>query len=72
MENVDKDLVSTWVKQGYSYESISQELKRNSTDVRGLSSRSVRRFCFCNGIKKMDENEVDDTIGILINEVKYS
>ena len=46
MELVDENLVIDLIeKQKFSYEQASSVLKERVPGVRGLSSRSVRRFC---------------------------
>ena len=46
MELVDENLVIDLIeKQKLSYEQASSVLKERAPGVRGLSSRSVRRFC---------------------------
>ena len=45
MESVDKDLVVIWIKNGCTIQWISEELQKQYPDGRGLSARSVRRFC---------------------------
>ena len=52
---------------------ISTELKKMFPENnRGISARSVRRFCSNEGIAKMTENELDDVVRRSINEVNYS
>ena len=69
MENVSIDVITTWVKQGCTYEKISDELKRMFPNTPGLSSRSVRRFCSTHGIKRMSQEELDDTVKESVSEV---
>ena len=45
MESVDKDMVVAWIKNGCTIQWISEELQKHNPDRRGLSARSVRRFC---------------------------
>ena len=40
------------VESGKTYTEISEILQQNNINVRGLSARSVRRFCFENKIDK--------------------
>ena len=51
MENISKDFVKKLVYEGKSHEEISEILKAiYPSIVRGLSVRSVRRFCSMNTI----------------------
>ncbi len=53
MENVDKDMIVVWIKEGHSYAWISDELKKLfPSQLRGVSARSVRCFHNKYGIKK--------------------
>ena len=46
MEHVEKFEVEKLVRDGHTYEQISWELRRHCPEIqRGLSSRSVRRYC---------------------------
>ena len=45
MESVDKDMVVACIKNGCTIQWISEELHKQNPDRRGLSARSVRRFC---------------------------
>ena len=61
MEAVNKCLVEKWVKEGKTYEMISEELHKLYPGLRrGMSARSVRRFCSKNNIKRITEDELDD------------
>ena len=37
--------------------------------VRGFTEKSVRRYCKVHGIKKMDEQEIDDIVSKAVVEV---
>ena len=70
MEAVDKDMVQQWVQQGHSYEWISKNLMLRYPAInRGLSARSVRRFCSMNGIKKLSDSELDTIVKKSVEEV---
>ena len=70
MENVDKDMIVVWIKEGHSYAWISDELKKLfPSQLRGISARSVRRFCNKFGIKKMSLQELDTVIETAVDEV---
>ncbi len=70
MENVDETLVRQWMNQRLSYEKISTNLKETYPNIsRGLSARSVRRYCEKIGIKRQSDSEVDHVVGIATKEV---
>ena len=70
MDEVDHAEVIELVKRGYTYEIISEIFKSNYPHVkRGLSSRSIRRFCKDNNVKKLDEEEVDEIVEGAVTEV---
>ena len=71
MESVDKDMVVTWIKNGCTIQWISEELQKQYPDRRGLSARSVRRFCQKENITKMTENETDETCEVSIKCTLY-
>ena len=72
MENISTHLLTSWIKQGHTYEWISNELKVLFPEKqRGFSARSVRRFCSNEGITKMDENELDEVLKISVDEVNW-
>ena len=72
MENISTNLLTSWIKQGHTYEWISNELKVLFPEKqRGFSARSVRRFCSNEGITKMDENELDEVLKISADEVNW-
>ena len=70
MEVVDRSLLEQWVKQRLSFEEISDNLKGLYPNIsRGLSVRSVRRYCKQNGLKRPSLNEVDALVETATNEV---
>ena len=66
---MDVEVVTDWRKKGMTYKEISARLQQACPQVRGLSERSVRRFCKENGIEKMNDAEVDDVIEEVVEEV---
>ena len=44
-DRVDEDDIRAYITQGFTHAQISDILKENFPGVRGLSSRSVRRYC---------------------------
>ena len=70
MDSIEKSEVMEMVKRGYSYERISHFLKANHPNItKGLSLRSVRRFCKENNIQKLNEPEIDEIVGHAVEEV---
>ena len=71
-----EDLVSRLVQGGSSYESISRFLTVVcGPQVRGLSSRSIRRFCSQRGLRHrgfLDDATLDRIINNLIRSVGHS
>ena len=73
VEQVDADIVErlqSLIDRGMSYEEISHFLcTRHPSISRGLSARSIRRFCASRGISKRKETELDHIISQSISEV---
>ena len=58
-------LIRDRVRRGYSHQAIAQELQQQCPSIRGLSTRSVRRFCSTNEIhhsSRLSANEVDNVV----------
>ena len=67
---MDGALVEYLRCQGRTYRQISDLLKQQYPNTaNGLSSRSIRRFCFMNSIKKLSNNEIDAIVEEAIHEV---
>ena len=45
MESNDKEMVAELRKKGYTYKKISETLLSMHPNMKGLSERSVQRFC---------------------------
>ena len=59
-----------YVDEGKSYETISALLKQKYPSIgRGLSARSVRRFCVSNNISKKKGPELDMIVAQSVSEV---
>ena len=70
MENVSKDFVKKLVYEGKSHEEISEILKATfPIIVRGLSVRSVRRFCSMNDIHRCKDSRLDEIVEECVSEV---
>ena len=66
---VDPAVVTKWRKDGLTYAQISHKLHEMFPSQRGFTERSVRRYCKVHGIKKMDEQEIDDIVSKAVVEV---
>ena len=70
MENISKDFVKKLVYEGKSHEEISEILKATYPSiVRGLSVRSVRRFCSMNSIHRCKDSRLDEIVEECVSEV---
>ena len=59
-----------YVDEGKSYETISSLLKQKYPSIdRGLSARSVRRFCSSNKISKKQGPQLDVIVAQSVSEV---
>ena len=71
MEAVDKEMVEQWVKEGHSYEWISDALTAMYPAIeRGLSARSVRRYCCKYNIKRLTDDQLDEVVQESVHEVQ--
>ena len=60
------------VNERKSHEQISVELQRAYPDVRGLSTRSVRRFCASEGVQRtsrLPDDQLDRVIFYCVQSV---
>ena len=64
MENVSKDFVMKLVQEDKSHEEILSEILKATypSIVRGLSVRSVRRFCSTNDIHCCKDSTLDEIV----------
>ena len=73
MENVSKDFVKKLVYEGKSHEEISEILKATYPSIiRGLSVRSVRRFCSMNDIHRCKDSRLHEIVEECVSEVSAS
>ena len=71
MKHVDEALVRNWIEERLSYERTCERLKDVYPNIsRGLSARSVRRYCKKLGITRQNDEEIDHVIGGAVKEVK--
>lgn len=54
------ETLQRYIDEGKSYEHISETL--SCLYPRGLSARSVRRFCAANGMSKRKGNQLDEIV----------
>jgi hypothetical protein len=69
MDSVPLLLVEYLIKTGLTYAQVSEELQRRYPGIRGLSSRSVRRYCNVNNIVHLNDREIDGLAEQAILEV---
>ena len=67
MENISKDFVKKLLYEGKSREEILKATYPSK--VRGLSVRSVRRFCSMNNIYRCKDSRLDEIIEECVSEV---
>lgn len=72
MEAVNRDDVKVMVHKGMTHKQISAELQIRFPGIRGLSERSVRRFCEKYGIHKPRGLELDRLVEEAVQEVLAS
>ena len=71
LESISKDFIRKLVYEGKSHEEISEILKTTYPSiVRGLSVRSVRRFCLNNDIHRCKDSELDMIVDKCDSEVR--
>lgn len=66
---MEVEYVACQRKNGRTYAEISEQLKQMFPSQKGLSERSVRRFCKLHRLTKMDEEEVDEVVEQAVDEV---
>lgn len=70
MKSTSRDFIRKLVYEGKSHEEISEILKTTYPSiVRGLSARSVRRFCL-NDIHRCKHGELDAIVDKCVSEVR--
>ena len=70
------EYVKECVQKNHTYWQISDNFKREFAEPaevnRSFSKRNIRLFCLKNGIKKLDNFQVDNSIQQSISEVLYN
>ena len=65
--------IQCWIDEGKTFQEISDTLQgRFPSVMRGLSARSLRRFCRNHSIQKRKGAELDSIVSDCINEVSTS
>ena len=59
MELLDEETVALLVRRGYTHKAISGYYKSLNPGIRGLSERSVHRFCHSKSIHRISDDEID-------------
>ena len=63
-------LIKNLIEDNKMYKHVSEILIQNFPEVtRGFSERNVRLFCAKNGIRRLNEYEVDSIVQGCVNEV---
>ena len=60
--------------QNWTHKQVSDLLKKRSANMRGLSERSVRRFCACKGIhrtSRIDDQTLRERVTKAVSMVSY-
>ena len=73
IEGLKDDMYRKVVSERKAYDQISRELQHCYPSVRGISARSVRRYCSINGIKRtsrMADHEIERVVATNIAEVR--
>ena len=70
MDTISAEFVYSLVVKGWSYRDISEHLQSMYPHIqRGLSERSVRRFCCDHGITKLKGSDLNKVVEGAITEV---
>ena len=72
MDSVPLLHVEYLIKSGLTYNEVSEELMRTYPGVRGLSARTVRRYCHVNGISHLNTSEIESLAVEAIYEVLFN
>ena len=73
MDSFDEEIVRQKIEvEGWTHERLSDFLRAENPSTRGLSTRSVRRYCCANDIHKtprLSHKEVEEAVRQAISEV---
>ena len=73
IEGLKDDMYRKVVSERKAYNQISRELQHCYPSVRGISARSVRRYCSINGIKRTSriaDHEIERVVATNIAKVR--
>jgi len=71
MEVLDVEEVSFFIEQGKTYQQISDILKERYPGIRGLSLRSLKRFCASNGLStRASQESIELNVSSAVEEVR--
>lgn len=70
MDNIEVGEIVSLIKDGKTYNQISETLQEMYPDVRGFSLNSVKRFCTKNNLStRMSEGVIKEAVKNAVNEV---
>ena len=75
LPNIESIIRHYIVVEKRSYESVSDELKRQYGSTRGLSTRSIRRYCRQHDIQqtsRLSQDQIDIVVAGNVSKVNYS
>ena len=72
MDGINPDIVAKFRKDGLTYGEISVRLEEECGQQRGISERSVRRYCKRHGTEKRNDEEIDGVVEEAVQEVTKS
>ena len=61
-EIADETLVKRLIWQGYTHGEISCFYQQHYPDLRGLGSRSVRRYCTERNLRRLSDEDLDEIV----------
>lgn len=70
MEKFEKEFIESLFEEGKTYEEVSCFLKNTYPDQRGLSVRSLKRYCAKHNIsRRIPQSHVDNIVAEAVEEV---
>lgn len=69
---VEVDFVRNLVRRGVSHTNIAFQLQHIYPNTRGISARSVRRYCQRYGLTRITNNELDDIVGEFVRNYGHT
>ena len=72
MENFDTEFIATLFNKGKTVEEVSLILRDMYPNKRGLSTRSLKRYCAKRGISRsITQNTLDNLVAEAVEEVRF-